>query len=76
MKVVCSAVSTAETEEEEFVGWPAYGGRANSISPLRLRLYQQVIRRFVLWAVKYIDIQVDSLIAVVRDEEVRLCVPC
>ena len=74
MKVVCSAVQTMGDDEKEFSEWPSDDCGLNAISPFRLRLYQLVIRRAILWAIKYIDVQVDSLTVVVRDEEVSISV--
>lgn len=74
MTVSCSSVQLAEDDEKERFEWPSNDSTVHPILPFRLRLYQQVIRRVVLWLVKYIDIQIDSLTVVVRDEQVGLSV--
>ena len=74
MTVSCSSVQLVEDDEKERFEWPSNDSNVHPISPFRLRLYQQVIRRVVLWLVKYIDIQIDSLTMVVRDEQVGLSV--
>lgn len=72
--VSCSSVQLVEDDEKKRFEWPSNDSTMHPISPFRLRLYQQVIRRVVLWLVKYIDIQIDSLTVVVRDEQVGLSV--
>ena len=69
-----SSVQLVEDDEKKRFEWPSNDSTMHPISPFRLRLYQQVIRRVVLWLVKYIDIQIDSLTVVVRDEQVGLSV--